>query len=223
MHAVLLHPPSLGLGRAAPCARAQRGRGGSDRDRLPRQLAQHRAEAPGFVAASLLDDSVVALPAPAPVPGGAGGAAGRPDAARLAEEIPAKGPARRLWPVLRLPVPSLAAGGGAKPYLGVASVPLPPAAGARGAEAAGPSARAQERRKRQEEVEVRALLCAAASSPLHGASCLHANGSACAAVFASFCSSYRCVFRSAVVMAFTWLHAYACVACTQAEGAGGGK
>ena len=66
------------------------------------QLAQLRAEAPGFVAASLLDDSVVALPrtvtAPAPPAAAGAGAAGS-----AAEALPAKGPARRSWP-LRLQV-----------------------------------------------------------------------------------------------------------------------
>ena len=66
------------------------------------QLAQLRAEAPGFVAASLLDDSVVALPqtVPAPAPPAAAGAGA---AGSAAETLPAKGPARRSWP-LRLQV-----------------------------------------------------------------------------------------------------------------------
>ena len=70
----------------------------------PAQLAQLRSEAPGFVAASLLDDSVVALPltVPAPAPpaapapsAGATGSAAPP----VAETLPAKGPARRSWPI----------------------------------------------------------------------------------------------------------------------------
>lgn len=78
------------------------------------QLAQNRAEAPGFVAASLLDDSVIALlpeTLPAPPPASAreddvGGSAERPGGE---EELPAKGPARRVWPSIRLQVgPSLA-------------------------------------------------------------------------------------------------------------------
>lgn len=75
------------------------------------QLAQNRAEAPGFVAASLLDDSVIALPEtlPARPPASAyeddvGGA----ERLGVEEELPAKGPARRVWPSIRLQVgPSL--------------------------------------------------------------------------------------------------------------------
>lgn len=70
------------------------------------QLAQQSAEAPGFVAASLLDDSVVALPrtVPAPAPPAAAGAGAAGSAASaVAETLPAKGPARRSWP-LRLQV-----------------------------------------------------------------------------------------------------------------------
>ncbi|KAK9837252.1 hypothetical protein WJX81_001866 [Elliptochloris bilobata] len=127
--------------------------------RRAEELAQHRAEAPGFVAASLLDDSVVALPitlaapaAPAAVPA-ADAVAAEALRACTEEKLPAKGPARRPWPTIRLQVPSLASSKSAKPYLGVTSIPLPPAVMPPVAEGPHSSSRAEERRRRQEQVE----------------------------------------------------------------------